>query len=407
MAAGLPSSFDMLRKCAIALSLASLAGCAATGELMRSSDLRLFTEDQPPRIVATDSGPALKGTVAEEGKAIVIPANAPERPAWCDHLAADSAAQATIMRSPTLSGSIDDEAKSSLSLGMSLSSYMKGNLLEEAADVKCRKYIAESGIQKLIFVSPQGLTAAGYAAKAKSIGARKGQISSLRRKAGNALANGDIDREFATSIEVLADQILAEAGAAQSQAVRRLDASSAVTGNATALSRELLTAEADLEDINSRMRTLDAMDLSASVGWNDDVNDGGIEADGDSFGGKVSFSVKLGALMPKRFDHEAQAKEAKLRAISSGEGGAMWQLATLRRAHERAIAGLVEQRGKLDEAIGKAQRLSASLAEAARPEFMGQEALATLQVIKLKADRAAVDGSIAEIERNLARLGQG
>ncbi len=388
-----------------AIALLALAGCAATSGLVDKTGLRLSSLDQEPRIISVED-PPLKPTL--DDPAIVVPASSDNSlPAWCEHIVEDTAAQTIIMRSPTLSGSLTDEASASLSLVMSLSSYVKAGLLETAADAKCRRYIAESELQKLIFVSPQGLTAAGFAAKAKSIKAGKAEIEALRRKANAALQNGDIDREQATAINVLADQILAEASQAASQADRRLDAVATPTGNAATLSRELLAAEAELEDINSRMRTFDALDVSASVGWNDDIDDEGVNAEGQSFSGKVSFTMKLGAMAPSRFDHEARAKDAKLRAIASGEGGALWQVSTLHRAHERAIAGLEDQRVMLGDAIGKAESLARSLAAVQSPEFSGSLWQAKLQLIKLRSDRAAVDGSIAEIRRNMKKLANG
>ena len=143
-----------------AVTLLLLAGCAATSGLVDKTGLRLSSLDQEPGIIAAES-PPLKPSL--DDTAIVVPASSDTvLPAWCEHINEDTAAQTTIMRSPTLSGSVTDEASASLSLGMSLSSYVKAGLLEIAADAKCRRYLAESGLQKLIFITPQGLTAAGF-----------------------------------------------------------------------------------------------------------------------------------------------------------------------------------------------------------------------------------------------------
>jgi hypothetical protein len=397
----------------LGLGLLSLVGCAQTYGPGLLSDLRLATSDKAEDVRVIAEVPAEKelvlvvpdGQKPKVPKQIIVPASAKEQAsAWCKHIEQDTYAQTIIMRSPSLNGGIDDNAKASLSLGLSLRDQLKANLLEESIDIKCRRYLAEAGLQKLIFVSPQGLTAAGHRAKAKAIMARKKDIAALRRKASAALQDGSIDRGNATAITVLADQILAEAAASLSHADRRLDAVVAKTGEASYLSRELLASESDLEDINSRMRTLDAFDLSASVGWSDDINNNGIQGDQDSFSGKVSFSVKLGAFAPQRYDYEEQAKQAKLKAIASEEGGVLWQISTLRRAHERAIAGLVSQRVKLDEALAEAKRLNDELAGVDAPEFIGAQTQARLQIIKLKADREAVAGSIAEIEANMKKL---
>jgi hypothetical protein len=392
------------------VALLVLAGCSSGGSML-GKDLRLFTFDDGGGIA--EAAPVLKPTLddtasVETGKVKIVPAtDTAVRSHWCDYLREDAAAQTTIMRSPTLGASLKDDASASVSLGMSLSGLAKASLLEKAADVRCQKYLAENGLQKLVFVSPQGLTAAGHKSRVNFIDGQRKEIARLRRKAALALSAGSMDRERATNINVLADQILADAAASRSQADRRLDATLMLNGSAKAYGEALLAAEADLEDISNRMRTFDAFDVSASVGWGDDVNDNGFEATDQSFSGKVSFSMKLGAALPKRFEHEAAAKDAKLRAIKEEEGGALWQVSLLRRAHERAIEGLVLQKGRLADAILKAEDLARMLASVDNPEFEPPLIQAKLQLIKLRADQSAVAGSISEIRANMQRLKTG
>ncbi len=117
--------------------------------------------------------------------------------------------------------------------------------------------------------------------------------------------------------------------------------------------------------------------------------------------------MKLGAMNPQRFRHEAAAKDAKLRAIKDEEGGALWQVAVLRRAHERALDGLVQQQAQLDAAIRKAEALAKTLASVDNPDFEPPLVQAKMQLIKLRADRAAVEGSIGEIRETMAKLRAG
>lgn len=399
--------------------LAVLAGCVSKGPLL--DNMRLTTVDSDTRIVP--AAPPLRttlvtpagGQAAPQAELVDVTATTrpvpvsaePQRSHWCDYLREDAAAQSTILRSPTLSGSISDDAKSSVSLGMSLSGLAKANLMEQAADARCQKYLAENGLQKLVFVSPQGLTAAGHKAKLQAIEAQKKEIARLRKKVAVLLNTGTIDREKATAISMLADEILADAEASRSQADRRLESALMPEASAAAYGSALLAAEAELEDINSRMRTFDSMDVSASVGWNDDVDSNGFNTDDQSFNGKISFSVKLGAVNPRRFEHEAAAKAAKLRAIRDEEGGALWQVAALRRAHERALEGLVQQEAQLDAAIRRAEALAKTLASIDNPDFEPPLVQAKMQLIKLRADRAAVAGSIGEIRTNMKKLKAG
>lgn len=326
---------------------------------------------------------------------------------WCQALRESAAADATILRSPTLLGSIDDNGKASLNLSLSYSSFKKADLMQQAAEVRCRKYLAETGLQVLVFVSPQNLTAAGYRAKSDKIIALRKEMKTLRQSISTALASGDIDREKATSIAVLLDRLLAEGDASKSQADRRISERLLDGKSTDALSRELLTAEAELDKINNQISTANAMDVSAKIGWGDNVSTNGLDVTDQAFNGKVSFSIQLGALNPSRFEHERIAAAAKQRAISSEEGGAIWQVGVLRRAHERAIAGLEDSQKKIEGAIVKAKHLLAVLNSEPQPEFEGARLNARFEIIKLNADRAGVVGSLAEIRTNLNRLQDG
>ena len=149
------------------------------------------------------------------------------------------------------------------------------------------------------------------------------------------------------------------------------------------------------------------MDVSLSAGWNDSKFEDGLDVHDDSFSGKISFSIKLGAVSPQRFAHERRAKEARLSAIRDQEGGTLWQIQMLHKAHTRALAGLSESQTKLREALTEAVKLVTVLSSEQSPEFVGTLIAARIQVIRLLADKAAIDGSIEEIEQNMKRLNIG
>jgi hypothetical protein len=394
-------------------SVLGMSGCSSGTRLLSGESglqgLRLTTVDAQPEVTELT-------TLVRSKKFLdnveIRPASSSEtdeagNSQWCKYLKEDSAAQATILRSPTLSGSAGDSGKASLSLGLSASSFAKANLVEEEARIRCRRYLAESGLQKLVFISPQGLTAAGFRAKSKSISARKGQFAQLKKLIKVEERNGNINTEKATSLVILIDQIIAEGNAARSQADRRLTEDYGTPKNASVLGYDLLKAEAELDNLSSRVRTADAMDVSVSAGWNDNKIGNGFDNNNDSFSGKVSFSVKLGALAPQRFEHERLAREAKLGAIRNQEGGSLWQIDVLRKAHERALDGLIVSRVKLDEALAEANRLVAVLGSVENPEFVGTLIAAKIQVVRLQADKAAIIGSIQEIGENIKRLKMG
>jgi hypothetical protein len=393
-------------------SVLGMAGCTAGAGLYGPGALRLVTLDSTPEITASSSKIADAQTKSDSDIVQIRPATFTEtdevsESAWCRYLKEDSAAEATILRSPTLSGNVDDGSKAALSLGISVSSFTKARLIEEAARVKCRRYLAETGLQKLAFITPQGLTAAGFRAKSLSILVRKADLAELRQQIKYELRRGNINAEKATSLSVLIDEINAEGNAAKSQADRRLADDLGKPLGAAILSEDLLKAETELEDINNRIRTTDAMDVSVSAGWNDESLRDGFDVQDDSFSGKVSFSFKLGAVSPQRFAHERRAKEAKLRAIRDQEGGTLWEIQMLHKAHQRALSGLAGSQAKLNEALAEALKLVTVLGSVQSPEFVGTLIAAKIQVIRLLADKAAIDGSIEEIEQNMERLKTG
>ncbi len=392
-------------------SVLGIAGCSGGSGLLAGSDglgeLRLATADSQPKVVVTPAKAEGKTAVVEIRPATIIDTDPVEKSAWCRYLREDSAAEATILRSPTLSGNVDDGGKAALSLGLSASSFAKARLIEKAAILKCQRYLAETGLQKLAFISPQGLTAAGFRAKSNRILAQRPALLKMRNQVKAELKNGNLNADLATSLTVAIDQLIADGNAAKSQADRRLIDDYGKPQGAQTLGQDLLRAEADLEDLNNQIRSADAMDVTLSAGWNDSGIGDGFDTPRDSFSGKVSFSVKLGALAPKRFEHERRAKEARLSAIRDQEGGALWQIAVLRKANERALDGLSESRAKLNEALAEVTNLISVLKTVQNSEIQPTILAARIQAVRLEAERAAVDGSIHEINENIKRLKTG
>jgi hypothetical protein len=387
-----------------------IAGCSAGSSLLSADNdfLAKLNIDalSPLTTASTSKAPViLRPRVEPAGEIEIVP----DRPqsAWCEHLKENAAVETTILRAPSINGSVNDSGRASLGISMSASSFKKARLLEEEALVKCRRYLAETGLKKLVFVSPQNLTAAGYRAKSNAILSQTKEMKKLRREINAALSRGAIDREKATAITVLLERLVAEGNAAKSQADRRFNEHMLSDKSAAVMSAELLKAEADLDHITSDIRSADALDVSVQAGWGDDVTSNGVNLVSQAFSGKVSFSMKLGAFMPQRYEHERLATKAKQEAIGKEEGGTIWQIGVLRRAHERAISGLEGSQQKLELAIKEANHLLAVLASTQQPEFDGARFNTRYEIIKLKADRAGVAGSIAEIKANLNRLQNG
>ncbi len=387
-------------------SLLGVAGCSAGSGLLANpdtpADLRLATLDTPPIIATAAAGSAVPGTV-QIRPATFEEAEAPGNSAWCQYLKEDSAAEATILRSPSVNGTVDSNGQAGVSLGLSVSDFNKARLLEEAAQVKCRRHLAEAGLQKLAFMPPRGLTPGGYRAKSISIQVRKGELDELRQQIKYELRRGNITAEKADYLSGLIDQVHAEGNAAKSQAVRPPAENSGSRKEAASLGEDLRQADAELDEINRRIRNAEAMDVSVSAGWSSDSLRDGYDVHDGGVVGQVSFSYKLGALSRQRFAHEERAREAKLSAMREQEKGAPWQAQLQQMAEQRNLAGLLDSQIKLNRTLAETLKLVTVMSSVPSREFAGTLIAARIQVVRLLAEKAAIDGSIEEMDGTAKR----
>ncbi len=123
----------------------------------------------------------------------------------------------------------------------------------------------------------------------------------------------------------------------------------------------------------------------------------------DSFGGKLSVSFKLGAMVPQRFEHEQRARDAKLKALQEQVNAPDRQIAAQRQARQQALADLTQSQARLNETLADTIKLVKVLGSVSSPEFAGTFIAAKIQVVRLLAEKAAVDGSIDEIRQTMKR----
>lgn len=72
-------------------------------------------------------------------------------------------------------------------------------------------------------------------------------------------------------------------------------------------------------------------------------------------------------------------------------------------AQQRALASLVQSQARLNEALADTIKLVEILGSVHSPEFAGTFIAAKIQVVRLLAEKAAVDGSIDEIRQSMKR----
>ncbi len=377
----------------------------------------------PTKVASADliARPPLKASVISDRElkskpAVVLPASDTAMVAaqstessWCTALRESAIANGYILQSPILSSSYDAQGKAEASLLLSYSNFHRAALLKQRADAECHKYMAQTALQHLVFTTPQNLTRAGFRAKADAIDAEKFELARLRQNVRSHMEKGDINREKATALLMLIDQLHADGQSARSQADRRMPSAGQGDKPAHQLGNDLLRAEYDLDQVDSEIRTSENFDVGAQALYSQYTDGTPIGANPNSvgFGGKVTFSMKLGVIDPRRFEHERLATAAKLRAIRDESAGPISQARELSSSQQQAIAGLEESRRKLIEAAAEAKHLLATLADVQQSEFDGAKLNARFQILKLKSDQAAVEGSLSEIKRSLHTLANG
>ena len=85
--------------------------------------------------------------------------------AWCEYLRRDAAATATILRSPTVAGEINDTGDKAIAVDLDVMDLAKAHLVEKAARARCRRYQANFSLKEQAIAQPHRLTRAASAPK--------------------------------------------------------------------------------------------------------------------------------------------------------------------------------------------------------------------------------------------------
>jgi hypothetical protein len=412
MPAGRRSFSRLAPALAAGVALIALAGCSGhlpvPGEASSPGSLRLAPIADEKVVAAPAAAPRFLPAADSPAVDDIVPAAYVQpKSAWCNYLAADAAADAVVLRAPILGGEVDDEGHGSLSLSLSMSGLRKADLVERAAEAHCRRHLAVASLEKLVFLAPHELSTAGFSAHAEVIERRRAELEKIRVRIRSEVEKASVTAGEATRLLGLIDSLYSTASEARSQADRRQSAEGSLSGQAAEYSANLLRAESDIADLGSQMRTADAFDVSLEAGYRDDELDDGFDRLAQGVNGSIKFSMKLGAFTASRYESEKRAREARLAATRSPEGGVLWQIETLRKIHLRAIDGLEDARLEIERSMAEARRFEIKVVSVEAPEFVVPAIEVRLRLIQLEAERAAVTGSLAEIRGKLRKLAPG
>ena len=324
--------------------------------------------------------------------------------ARCRYINANTGIQTTLLRSPTLSGNINNDGDAGISIAYDLMDLKRANLKEESADAQCRRYLAASKLAEIMFVSPQSLTRAGFLARANFLQGHMPKMSRIENSINSRVNKGDMTKQRGTGLLQYLEQVRSSEARSRSESVRRDSIDQVNAGGTVGLDQRLVQAEKDIQNINRRLRSVDAFAFNLSAGYNQNELHQFRSARSDDLYGKVKFSYRLGAANPRRHEFEDAAMAARIEALHETRRGALWRANELANANSRARTALIRQRDQLQASLNQAQRNAEIYSRSFEVELLGPRIRARIDVIRVGAEIAAINATLKDmkrVERNL------
>jgi hypothetical protein len=400
------SSFKVARL-ALALTLASaLTGCATSGKLGFIDSLLPQKAVMTGSVSKAEAVSAPKST--KEKKDTIVTATVPARPKsqWCNYIAADAGAEASILRSPTLNASASDGGASTISLGMNLLDFMKADMIEETAQLRCEQKATEGSLQAMLVVANQSSTALGAGAKAAHLKNNLGRLDSVAAQTNELLEAGYITGAEASMVETRIAQVRQSYSSAATDAAKLAGIAGGKTLTVTRAASRLRAAEQKLQETNARMRTLNALNVNVETGWQRRDSDVvTTSSDSGAFFGKVSLGLRIGAISPQRMAYEEEAKAARVAALNETYTGIVWQSDQAGQSVETARKNLGAARKAIAGALTKARQTLDSLRGSDRIELASTQLVAEIDTISLGAELVGIDASLKALKENGALVG--
>lgn len=323
--------------------------------------------------------------------------------AWCRYIIYNSASEASIIASPTVSASTDKDGNNSANIGMNLLDFKKADLIKQSAAAKCRQHRAAKTIEAALSLVGESTKLAAYGAKYNYLQNKESVLSAIVSKARNYVSRGVLTRQEANTVAARVALLRSSKGEALSEVEKRKDLPSLDGIGLAGKNFELANTEAKLQDIDRDIRTLDAFNVSVEAGYND-VADDLQQSGNDDFYGKLKVGVRLGALSPNRRYYEDAARDARLDALHEKNSGVIWKTDFAEKAMAKSLKGLRKAESEYRIQRNKADDTYSRLHNSERSEFITTALLAKVQSISASSDISAMVASISEIKKNQSRL---
>jgi hypothetical protein len=377
---------------------------ASTKQVDRETDydapLEAETHDHP-ELPWTDD--IVTGSVGSSGAKLGKGRNQIERisntvSAACRRILAEAGIETTMLRSPTLNGSINDDRDISIGASYDLLDLRRANLKEQLAAARCERDDAGAKLAQLLVTSNHSHSQAGYRAKAERLKRSRSEMEAIKQAIETGLQQGNLTVFRATALRQGLRQLESEAARAEGEANKRHIVRHIQGQSYKNLDTRLAEAEQRMQELQRKIRSADALKFNTSVGYSkrgDGSSDVTISDDGEMTA-KVSVAVRLGAYMPQRYELEDVALEARSAALHEVNRGVLWRSQEAARVNRTVVGSLQQQRAKLVSALAAARDSARASAGGDQSELLDSTLKGRIEVVRLSAELAAMNATFAD-----------
>jgi len=326
--------------------------------------------------------------------------------AACRYLRTSSEVEATIIGSPTVSASSDEDGSGSVSIGMNLLDLHKADLVRATGDARCRIQTASREIEATLGVGSEASKYAGAYAKQAHIRANLGKLNAVQSRAQSLVSSGILTRQDANVIGIEISALKAAMELAKSEADKRRDLPALDINRLRNRHSDLVSATQELQTIQRDIRSTDAVEVSVSTGYryNDEFNEDLQNSDNGGTFARVNVGIRLGAFTQKRSRLEDEAAIARNDALFEENTGTIWKSGFAERAITRVIADLRKSEKELVVAISKANDTLKRLETADRADVIRARFQTQIEKVSVGSELAAIRAVISQQEDNLQKI---
>ncbi|MEP0943673.1 MAG: hypothetical protein ABJH63_14055 [Rhizobiaceae bacterium] len=318
--------------------------------------------------------------------------------AACRRILAEAGIETTMLRSPTLNGSVNSDEDISVGASYDLLDLRRASLKDELAVVRCSRDDVAAKLAQLLVTSNHSHSQAGYRAKAEHLNGKRSEITSIKGAIEKGLQQGDLTVFRATALRQELRQLEGEAARAEGEANKRHIVRHIQGQSFRDLDTRLVKAEQRMQDLERQIRNADALTVKTSVNYakrGDGSDDVTISDDGEVTA-KISFSVRLGGYSPQRFELEDVAREARTASLHEVNRGILWRSNEAARVNRTVVGSLQQQRAKLVTALSAARANARTSAGGDQSELLDATLKGRIQVVRLSAELAAMNATFAD-----------